>query len=96
MQANHNIKTTGSIIHSLYKEAGVLRFWKGSSVIAAGCVPAHAAYFSVYEYAKKHFGVEDSGYQFVAAGLTGAVSTFVHDSILTPYDGKFFFCIINF
>lgn len=94
MQANHNIKTTSSIIQSLYKEGGLIRFWKGSSVIAAGCVPAHAAYFSVYEYAKKHFGVEDSGYQFIAAGLTGAVSTFVHDSILTPYDGNYLLIIL--
>lgn len=37
---------------------------------------------------KKKLGVEKSGFQFVAAGLTGAFSTFIHDFILTPYDGK--------
>lgn len=72
----------------LYLEGGIRRFWKGSSVIAAGCVPAHAAYFSIYEYTKKKLGVDEKGYQFFAAGLTGALSTSVHDFILTPYDGK--------
>jgi hypothetical protein len=42
----------------LYKDEGFLRFWKGSSVIAQGCIPAHASYFSVYEYLKHHFDVK--------------------------------------
>ena len=68
----------------LYLEGGISRFWKGASVIASGCIPAHAAYFAIYEHSKRVFGVDDSGYKFLAAGLTGALSTSVHDFILTP------------
>jgi len=87
MQANHNL-TFRTIISNLYKEAGIKRFWKGSSVIATGCIPAHAGYFSVYEYIKKYTGVDNSGFQFVASAITGCCSTFIHDFIITPYDGK--------
>lgn len=90
MQANHNLSFQ-KILHHLYTEGGVKRFWKGSSVIATGCVPAHALYFSVYEYIKKHTGVDNHGFQFIASAITGCCSTFVHDFIITPYDGKFFF-----
>jgi len=27
----------------LYKDEGIMRFWKGANVVASGCVPAHAA-----------------------------------------------------
>ena len=43
----------------------------------------------MYELTKKKLGVEKSGFQFVAAGITGILSTFIHDFILTPYDGKY-------
>ena len=89
MQANKQTKSIYNIVSLLYKDGWFSRFWKGSSVIAAGCIPAHAAYFSVYEYSKKLFGVNNSGFQFLASGLTGAFSTVFHDLIITPYDGKF-------
>lgn len=94
MQTNHNLPFK-RIIHHLYTEGGVARFWKGSSVIATGCVPAHAGYFSVYEYIKKHTGVDNNGFQLIASAITGASSTFFHDFIITPYDGKIIFVFIN-
>lgn len=87
MQTNHNLNFR-TIIHHLWQEGGIRRFWKGSSVIATGCVPAHAAYFSVYEFFKKHTGIDDHGTQIAAAMMTGACSTFFHDLVITPYDGK--------
>lgn len=39
----------------LYRDEGLFRFWKGAEVIASGCIPAHAAYFTVYEYLKRLF-----------------------------------------
>jgi hypothetical protein len=82
----------------LYSEGGLLRFWKGSSVIATGCIPAHASYFSVYEYMKKFTGVDDKGFQVLASGLTGICSTFFHDMVITPYDGNCLYIIyyLNF
>jgi len=88
MQTNYNL-TAKNIVRSLHKEGGLLRFWKGSSVIATGCIPAHAAYFSVYEYMKELSGIDNQGFQFLASALTGACATFFHDIAITPYDGKY-------
>lgn len=40
------------IIRSIYRSGGLSNFYSGSSVLAMGCVPAHAIYFSIYEKAK--------------------------------------------
>lgn len=50
--------------------------FRGSSVIAVGCIPAHIMYFSVYEATKKYAGVTTSG----------AMATLCHDIVLTPAD----------
>ena len=89
LQSNQKLTFTG-VFKDLYKEGGFRRLWKGSSVIATGCVPAHALYFSSYEFIKKHTGVDSEGFQFIASGITGACCTFFHDLVITPYDGKFF------
>jgi hypothetical protein len=80
-----NIKET---VQSLYKNGGFSRFWRGVYVIALASVPAHASYFSAYEFAKKKFGVDRLGFQFVSSAITGAFATLFHDMILTPCDGK--------
>ena len=63
------------------------RFWRGVSVIALASVPAHAAYFSAYELAKKKLEVDKLGFQFLSSALTGAFATVFHDLLLTPSDG---------
>lgn len=40
------------IIRNIYSAGGLSNFYSGSSVLAMGCVPAHAIYFSIYEKAK--------------------------------------------
>lgn len=49
-------------------------------------MPAHAAYFSVYEIAKKKFGINDEELHPHLYALTGCLATFFHDLILTPLD----------
>lgn len=44
------------IVKNIYNTGGLLNFYSGSSVLAMGCIPAHAIYFSIYEQAKKHLG----------------------------------------
>ncbi len=51
-----------------------------------GCVPAHALYFSSFEYSKKVLGADQPGHHPLAAGAAGAVSTVCHDSIMSPMD----------
>lgn len=42
-----------------------MRFWKGAQVIASGCIPAHASYFTAYEYLKQYFDFKNEEYEFV-------------------------------
>jgi solute carrier family 25 iron transporter 28/37 len=65
---------------------GVFRLWRGVSAMFAGCIPAHALYFSVFEAAKKAYGADNVGHNPVAAAMTGATAAFSHDLIMTPFD----------
>lgn len=40
------------IVKSIYETGGLKNFYSGSSIVAIGCIPAHAIYFSIYEKAK--------------------------------------------
>lgn len=65
---------------------GPLRLWRGASTMLAACVPAHAAYFTVYETGKRKLGADAEGHHPVAAGATGVLATLLHDAIMTPMD----------
>jgi len=52
----------------------------------SGCIPAHAAYFSIFEYVKKSTGANLPGHHPLAAGTAGACATLAHDCIITPMD----------
>lgn len=71
------------IVKKIYLAGGLSNFYSGSSVVAAGCVPAHALYFSIYEQSKLMLGCrpdEDiSKFAFI-----GALSSMFHDLIMTP------------
>lgn len=88
MQTLHRKMGVFETASSLYQQGGVPRFWKGSLLIGSASVPAHALYFSVYEFAKDKLGVNKSGFQFLASAMTGVIATLFHDFILTPADSK--------
>ena len=46
-QAGSNLKLR-QIVSNIYKAGGVSNFYSGSSVIAMGCIPAHAIYFTIF------------------------------------------------
>eukprot|EP01015_Nassula_variabilis_P016556 TRINITY_DN2545_c0_g1_i7.p1 TRINITY_DN2545_c0_g1~~TRINITY_DN2545_c0_g1_i7.p1 ORF type:complete len:340 (-),score=15.21 TRINITY_DN2545_c0_g1_i7:76-1095(-) len=73
-------------LRSLQSNIGFLGLWKGASIQALGCVPAHAAYFSIYEHAKSIMNLNDGNQHFILFGLTGALATCIHDIIITPFD----------
>lgn len=60
--------------------------YSGGFSIAGGCVPAHAAYFSMYEFLQKKFNVVDEEHHPIEFGVIGALATFAHEFILTPFD----------
>lgn len=51
-------------------------------------MPAHAAFFSVYEFARVKFSINDEKHHPYLFALTGAAATFLHDLVMTPIDGE--------
>ena len=51
-----------------------------------GCIPAHAAYFSIFESMKKYTGADGDGHHPLAAAACGATAAFSHDLFMTPFD----------
>ena len=86
MQASHNKIGFFNSVFRLYKDYGLYRFYKGVNVIASGCIPAHACYFSTYEVSKEKFGIDDGNTHFLISGLIGSLATLSHDAFLTPSD----------
>lgn len=33
----------------IYETGGMNKFWRGTSIMMTGCIPAHAIFFSIYE-----------------------------------------------
>ena len=89
MQSSSNNLSLTETFRSLHAEAGITRFWRGVSLIALASAPAHASYFSAYEFAKKTLGVAHNGPDLKQSVITGAFATLFHDLIMTPCDGKF-------
>ena len=84
-----NIKTQLQSGSPSFKEAynfirsnGITSFYRGSGIIALGCLPSHAIYFLNYELLKIYF--QDSKYAFLGNMLIGGASTIFHDIIMTP------------
>lgn len=73
----------------LTSDLKLINLWKGVSSVMIGSVPAHAIYFSVYEFSRNHFTIEsNSDFYLFSTMTTGAVANFAHDLIMTPMDGK--------
>jgi len=64
------------------KTDGFRSLYRGGSVVVCGAIPAHAAYFGVYEKGKEILG-QDSAWSHLASGGCAAI---VHDAVMTPTD----------
>lgn len=70
------------------RKTGFFSLYKGVSTVFYGCIPAHAAYFSIYEVSRDLFKIEsNSNLYFFSTSLTGIMATACHDCIMTPMDG---------
>jgi len=65
---------------------GIFRLYRGVSAMFAACIPAHAAYFSVFESTKKILGADQPGHHPIQAAISGALATLSHDLFMTPFD----------
>lgn len=71
---------------TLVNREGIARLWRGVGTMFLACVPAHAAYFSIYESTKQRLGANQPGHHPIAAAASGVLATLAHDSIMTPMD----------
>jgi len=55
-------------------------------MIAMGCGPAHACYFTVYEVLKNKLNVDNEDINFIMHGITGLSAVILHDIIMNPFD----------
>jgi solute carrier family 25 iron transporter 28/37 len=69
---------------AMVQKEGFARMWRGVSTMFSGCVPAHAAFFSIFEAVKEK--LNQGGHGALADGAAGACATFAHDCIMTPMD----------
>lgn len=86
LRVDMSIQQTVSYIKS--QPGGYLNFWRGSAIMAGGCIPAHALFFSIYELSKSKLGLDDSEqYHFDLNALVGVLSSAFHDMIMLPCEG---------
>ncbi len=82
-----HVQSSGtSSFSTFFRANGFFRLWRGSPAVLLGCVPSHAAYFSAYEVGKARTGAGAPGHHPLAAALTGACATVLHDGVSAPMD----------
>lgn len=95
IQASKSQISFSSVTRVLYEEQGITRFWKGTHVVALGCIPSHACYFAVYEKLKVLFDFNNEEIALVTTAMMGMTTTLVHDFFITPSDGKTTISVAN-
>ena len=75
-----------SALKNVIATQGMTRMYRGILAVFAGVIPAHSAFFSVYEISKEKFGANLQGHHPFAAAASGACATVAHDLFMTPLD----------
>lgn len=71
----------------IVKNEGALRPVRGMGVVALGAGPAHALYFSCYEFIKNNCsGLDKPGENSIVNGMAGVAATLLHDAVMVPSD----------
>ncbi|XP_071442078.1 mitoferrin-1 isoform X2 [Hetaerina americana] len=81
---NATYRGVGEALYRMVTQEGLLRPCRGMCAVVSGAGPAHALYFSTYEYLKEFFTTRMSLHAQLAYGLSGCVSTLLHDAIMNP------------
>uniref|UniRef100_A0A914D4A8 Mitoferrin-1 n=1 Tax=Acrobeloides nanus TaxID=290746 RepID=A0A914D4A8_9BILA len=72
-------------VTSMMRREGWMRPFRGVNAVAAGAIPAHALYFTVYEKAKGFLTGHTFGHNnTLAYGAAGVLATVVHDLVMNP------------
>lgn len=79
-------RTIFSVMTRMVQQEGIFRPVRGMQIAIVSAGPAHALYFSCYEFLKEvltsGFGVNNH----IAHGSAGCLATILHDGIMTPAD----------
>lgn len=71
----------------IVRNEGAFRPVRGMGVVAFGAGPAHALYFSCYEFIKSNFsGSSRAGDNPLVNGVAGVFATLLHDAVMVPSD----------
>uniref|UniRef100_A0A8D9AN98 Mitoferrin n=1 Tax=Cacopsylla melanoneura TaxID=428564 RepID=A0A8D9AN98_9HEMI len=76
----------GDVFRGMVAQEGVMRPLRGVNAVILGAAPAHALYFSCYEFLKENFTNKTLINNNVGYGLAGGIATMLHDGIMTPAD----------
>ncbi|XP_022875377.1 mitoferrin-like [Olea europaea var. sylvestris] len=72
-------------VQSILKSEGPIGFYRGIGAMGLGAGPAHAVYFSVYEFCKKRFSRGNPN-NHLAHAVSGVFATIASDTVFTPMD----------
>ncbi|KAK0084725.1 hypothetical protein PV325_006534 [Microctonus aethiopoides] len=73
------------VLSQMIRQEGILRVFRGVSVMVAGAGPAHALYFSCYEFIKNRMITKTpSQVNHLVYGAAGCVATLLHDGVMNP------------
>ncbi|XP_051157389.1 mitoferrin-1-like [Leptopilina boulardi] len=74
------------VLTRMVRQEGVLRPFRGVGVMVAGAGPAHALYFSCYEFLKNTMLSYNIATHFnpLIYGTAGCAATFIHDAVMNP------------
>lgn len=76
------------VLSQMIRQEGILRVFRGVSVMVAGAGPAHALYFSCYEFIKNRMITKTpSQVNHLVYGAAGCVATLLHDGVMNPAEG---------
>uniref|UniRef100_A0A0K0E1A4 Mitochondrial carrier protein n=1 Tax=Strongyloides stercoralis TaxID=6248 RepID=A0A0K0E1A4_STRER len=73
-------------VASIVRREGWLRPLRGVSAVAAGSIPAHALYFSVYEKSKHFLTKATNNNTTFSYGVSAVLATLIHDAVMNPAD----------
>lgn len=79
----------GAVLSKMVRQEGFMRPIRGMGAMVAGAGPAHALYFSCYEFLKNKFLIMRPPPQFnhLIYGLAGCMATLLHDGVMNPAEG---------
>eukprot|EP01017_Pseudomicrothorax_dubius_P032781 TRINITY_DN4328_c0_g1_i5.p1 TRINITY_DN4328_c0_g1~~TRINITY_DN4328_c0_g1_i5.p1 ORF type:complete len:317 (-),score=32.90 TRINITY_DN4328_c0_g1_i5:187-1137(-) len=86
LQASSKSSGVLNVATTIFKTNGIRGFWHGAGIMFVGCIPAHSAYFTVYEVFRDYMAMNDGKVHALLSSLNGAMATVFHDIIYTPFD----------